>query len=220
MKNQISKIVFLMIISSILLSASSIKINSEKGNSSKMEDSNKTERATFGGGCFWCVEAIYEELKGVISVTAGYSGGDVENPTYEQVCTGNTGHAEAAQIIFNPEVISYKELLEVFWKTHDPTTLNRQGNDIGTQYRSVIFYENEGQKKIAEKYKDKLDKSESFKDPIVTEIVPLEHFYIAENYHQDYYEQNKTQPYCRFVITPKLDKFKKVFGDKLKDKSK
>ena len=183
-----------------------------------MKQNKKTEIATFGGGCFWCVEAIYEKLDGVISVTSGYSGGDVKNPTYEEVSSGETGHAEAAQIVFDPDKISFKDLLEVFWKTHDPTTLNKQGNDTGTQYRSIIFYENEQQKEIAEKYKSKLDNSGIFDNLIVTEIVPLEHFYEAENYHQNYYERNKSQPYCQLVITPKLEKFKKIFGNKFKNK--
>jgi len=214
MKHQLIKIGLIIFTSTFVLLLLFPKIN--EGHIKKMEQNKKTETATFAGGCFWCVEAIYEKLDGVISVTSGYSGGDVVNPTYEQVCTGNTGHAEAAQIVFNPAKISYKDLLEVFWKTHDPTTLNRQGNDIGTQYRSAIFYENKKQKEIAEKYKSKLDKSDIFKNPIVTEIVPLESFYPAENYHQDYYERNKSQPYCQLVITPKVEKFKKIFGDKLK----
>ncbi|MBI1933974.1 MAG: peptide-methionine (S)-S-oxide reductase MsrA, partial [Ignavibacteriales bacterium] len=146
----------------------------------------------------------------------GYSGGTKENPTYKEVCTGNTGHAEVIQVTFDPSIISFKDLLEVFWKTHDPTTLNRQGEDVGTQYRSVIFYHNDEQKKVAEEYKTKLESAKVFKDPIVTEITKFKNFFPAENYHQDYYEQNKSQPYCSFVITPKVEKFKKVFHDKLK----
>ena len=218
MKHQLIKIGKIIFTSAFVLLLLFPKI--DEGQIKKMEQNKKTEIATFAGGCFWCVEAIYEKLDGVISVTSGYSGGDVVNPTYKQVCSGNTGHAEAAQIVFNPDKISYKDLLEVFWKTHDPTTLNRQGNDIGTQYRSAIFYENNKQKEIAEKYKSKLDKSDIFDNPIVTEIVPLVRFYPAENYHQDYYEQNKSQPYCQLVITPKLEKFKKIFGDKLKKNDK
>ena len=172
--------------------------------------------ATFGSGCFWCTEAIFERLNGVVKVESGYSGGKVENPTYEEVCTGTTGHAEVTQITYDPSVISYDELLEVFWKTHDPTTLNRQGNDVGTQYRSVIFYHNEEQKELAEKYKAELDKSGVWDNPIVTEISPFTNFYPAEGYHQDYYENNPAQPYCSFVITPKVEKFEKVFKDKLK----
>ena len=177
------------------------------------------QKATFGSGCFWCTEAIFERLKGVVSVESGYSGGNIENPTYEEVCSGKTGYAEVTQIVFNPSVISYDELLEVFWKTHDPTTLNRQGNDVGTQYRSVIFYHNEDQKELAEKYKIELDKSGAWEDPIVTEISPLTNYYSAEKYHQDYYENNPNQGYCAFVIAPKVEKFEKVFKNKLKDKN-
>lgn len=180
------------------------------------ENNNKTAVATFGAGCFWCVEAVFMDLKGVISVVSGYSGGHVENPTYKQVCSGDTGHAEVVQITYNPGEISFEELLEVFWKTHDPTTLNRQGNDVGPQYRSVIFYHNEEQKQLAETYKQKLDASGAFKDPIVTEVVPFEKFYKAEDYHQNYFNQNEFQPYCSFVIRPKVEKFRKVFGNKLK----
>ena len=182
-----------------------------------MANENKNfETATFGSGCFWCTEAIFQNLKGVERVTSGYSGGTKENPTYKEVCSGNTGHAEVIQVVFDPAVINYNELLEVFWKTHDPTTLNRQGNDVGTQYRSVIFYQNENQKKLAEYYKAELEKSKIWDDPIVTEIVPYKNFYTAEDYHQNYYEQNTSQPYCSFVITPKIEKFKKVFKEKLK----
>lgn len=175
------------------------------------------EKATFGSGCFWCTEAIFENLNGVTSVVSGYAGGHVDNPTYEEVCTGTTGHAEVTQITYDPNIISFDELLEVFWKTHDPTTLNRQGNDVGTQYRSVIFYHNEEQKELAEKYKAELDKSGAWDDPIVTEISPFTNFYVAEEYHQDYYMNNPNQGYCAFVIAPKLEKFKKVFKDKLKN---
>jgi len=176
----------------------------------------KTDTATFGTGCFWCTEAIFQRLDGVVKVVSGYSGGNVENPSYEQVSTGTTGHAEACQIIYDPAKISYDELLEVFWKTHDPTTLNRQGNDIGPQYRSVIFFTNPSQKEKAEHYKAALDKSGAFNNPIVTAIEPYRNFYSAENYHQDYYDQNGGQPYCRFVIAPKVEKFEKVFHSKLK----
>lgn len=184
------------------------------------KNSNTTAVATFGAGCFWCVEAVFLDLKGVKSVVSGYSGGHVENPTYKQVCGGDTGHAEVAQITYDPDAISFEELLEVFWKTHDPTTLNRQGNDVGTQYRSVIFYHDEQQKKLAERYKQKLDASGAFKDPVVTEIVPLEKFYRAEDYHQNYFSQNESQPYCAFVVRPKVEKFRKVFADKLKSEKK
>jgi len=174
------------------------------------------QKATFGSGCFWCTEAIFENLNGVHSVISGYAGGQVLNPTYEEVCTGTTGHAEVTQITYDPSVITYDELLEVFWKTHDPTTLNRQGNDAGPQYRSVIFYHNDEQKKLAEKYKAELDKSGAWDKPIVTEISPLTNYFPAEDYHQDYYNNNPNQGYCAFVIGPKLEKFRKVFKDKLK----
>ena len=176
----------------------------------------KTDTATFGTGCFWCTEAIFQELKGVLKVTSGYSGGTVKNPSYEDVCSGTTGHAECLQIIYDPKVISFDELLEVFWEAHDPTTLNRQGNDVGTQYRSVIFYHDAEQKKKAEEYKMKLDKSGAYNNPIVTEITAFSHFYPAENYHQDYYRLHGSQPYCTFVIRPKVEKFEKVFQTKLK----
>jgi peptide-methionine (S)-S-oxide reductase len=174
------------------------------------------DTATFGAGCFWCVEAVFQELKGVISVTSGYSGGDVKNPTYEQVCSGTTGAAEVAQIVYDPKVITFKELLEVFWQTHDPTTINRQGNDVGTQYRSVVFYHNEEQKELAEKYKAELNKSGAWDKPLVTKIEPFTAFYSAEKYHQNYYSQNQDAPYCQYMIRPKLDKFRKAFHDKLK----
>ncbi len=172
--------------------------------------------ATFGNGCFWCTEAVFQRLKGVKTVVSGYSGGSVKNPTYRQVCTGTTGHAEAIQITYDPKEITYEDLLAVFWHSHDPTTKDRQGNDVGTQYRSVIFYHSDEQKQLAEKYKKKLDESGLFRAPIVTEIVPFTEFYRAEDYHQNYYNQNSGQPYCRAIIGPKLEKLKKVFHDKLK----
>lgn len=179
--------------------------------------SDKVDTATFGTGCFWCTEAIFEELNGVLKVTSGYMGGSVKNPTYKQVCTGETGHAECVQIQYEPDKISFDELLEVFWQVHDPTTLNRQGADEGTQYRSAIFYHNDEQKQKAEKYKVDLDKSEAFNKPIVTEITPASVFYTAEDYHQEYYQNNKNaNPYCSIVIRPKLEKFQKVFSKKLK----
>ena len=174
------------------------------------------ERATFGSGCFWCAEAVFERVKGVKDVISGYAGGDADDPSYDEVCSGSTGHAEVVQITYDPNVISYDELLGIFWKTHDPTTLNRQGNDVGTQYRSIILYQNDEQKKLAEKYKDELNKSGAWDKPIVTEIKPLTKFYKAEDYHQDYYEKNPSQGYCAFVIGPKVEKFEKVFKDKLK----
>ena len=176
----------------------------------------QTEAATFGAGCFWCVEAVFLELDGVVSVESGYSGGAVPDPTYDQVCSGTTGHAEVCRIRYDPAKIDYEGLLEVFWRTHDPTTLNRQGNDIGTQYRSVVFYHNEQQRKLAEKCKRELDAAGAFPGPIVTEIVPAVEFYKAEQYHQDYYRNNPQQGYCRVVIGPKLEKFRKVFKGKLK----
>jgi peptide-methionine (S)-S-oxide reductase len=175
------------------------------------------EEATFGAGCFWCVEAIYELVEGIEHVESGYSGGHIENPTYKEVTTGTTGHAEVARVLYDPSVISYEELLEVFWHTHDPTTLNRQGNDVGPQYRSVIFYHNEEQRKIAEASLKKTDESDLWKDPIVTEIQPLENYYVAENYHQNYYENNPNAGYCSYVIAPKVKKFKKEFSYLLKD---
>lgn len=183
------------------------------GVSSQVE--KKTAIATFGTGCFWCTEACFQQLKGVVSVTSGYTGGKTKNPTYKEVCNGETGHAEAIQVVYDPKIITYVELLEVFWKIHDPTTLNRQGNDVGTQYRSAIFTHTEEQKKQAEEYKSKLDKSGAFKDPIVTEITPASVFYPAEDYHQNYFKLNGSQPYCQYVIKPKMDKFKSVFKDKL-----
>lgn len=174
------------------------------------------EKATFGGGCFWCTEAIFLEVKGVKQVVSGYAGGSTKNPTYKEVCTGLTGHAEVIQITYDPKEIKFEQLLEIFFKTHDPTTLNRQGNDVGTQYRSVVFYHNEAQREAAVKIKQLLDASGAYSSPIVTEISPFKEFYAAEDYHQDYYSQNGNQPYCRFVIQPKLDKFKKVFADYLK----
>jgi len=175
-----------------------------------------TDTATFGAGCFWCVEAVFQQLDGVLKVTSGYSGGHVANPTYEQVCSKQTGHVEVAQIIYDPQKITFDELLEVFWKTHDPTTLNQQGNDHGPQYRSVVFYQNNEQKKLATDYKVALDKSGAWPNPIVTTIEPLKNFYVAEDYHQNYFNANADQMYCRYVIQPKLEKFEKVFKDKLK----
>jgi peptide-methionine (S)-S-oxide reductase len=177
-----------------------------------------TETITFGSGCFWCTEAIFQQVKGVEKVVSGYSGGHVVNPTYEQVCEKNTGHAEVCQLTFDPSQVSVDELLEIFWQTHDPTTLNQQGNDIGPQYRSVVFYHNENQKERAEFFLNELSKSGAFEKPIVTTIEPYKNFYKAENYHQNYYNQNGSQPYCYFVIRPKVEKFEKAFKDKMKPK--
>ena len=178
-------------------------------------NSSELKLATFGSGCFWCTEAVFQRLKGVLKVESGYSGGKRENPSYDQVCSGATGHAEVVQVTYDHALIKYEDLLEVFWKTHDPTTLNRQGADIGTQYRSVIFYHDDEQKKLAEKYKDELNKTEIFDKPIVTEISPFDKFYKAEKNHQDYYNNNPAQPYCSFVITPKIEKLEALFADKL-----
>jgi peptide-methionine (S)-S-oxide reductase len=171
-----------------------------------MKIMEKTEFATFGGGCFWCLEAVFERIGGVVSVTSGYAGGHKENPTYDDVCSGNTGHAEVVQIGYNPETITYNDLLDLFWKAHDPTTLNRQGPDMGTQYRSIILYHNEMQKDAALKSKSELERSSRCNNPVVTEIVELKQFYPAEAYHQDYYEKNPYYGYCRVVISPKLKK--------------
>ncbi len=177
---------------------------------------NQTQVATFGAGCFWCTEAVFLNVKGVLKVVSGYEGGKVANPSYREVCTGETGHAEVTQITFNPKEVTFEELLEVFWNTHDPTTLNRQGADVGTQYRSVVFYHNEEQKKTAEAYKKQLDASHVYKTPIVTEISAASTFYPAEDYHQNYYALNPNQGYCQVVIRPKVEKFKKQFASKLK----
>ena len=169
----------------------------------------KSDIATLGGGCFWCVEAVFQRIEGVLSVKPGYAGGDIKNPTYKQICTGNTGHAEVAKIEFDPEKITYSQILNIFWQSHDPTTLNRQGNDVGTQYRSVIFFHDEIQREIAEKSKIDADKSGYWDNKIVTEITLLNNYYDAEDYHDNYYNNNPNQPYCLFVIKPKLDKLEK-----------
>lgn len=178
--------------------------------------SENLDTITLGAGCFWCIEAVFLELKGVQSVTSGYTGGVVDNPTYKDICTGMTGHAEVAQIIYDSSTVSLDEILEVFWKTHDPTTLNRQGNDIGTQYRSAIFYHSKEQGQKAKHYKDKLTELNAWDKPITTEISPLSVFYPAENYHQNYYALHGNEGYCKYVIQPKVEKFKKAFADKLK----
>lgn len=193
-------------------------------NSNKMKELPKTivevpagmEVATLGGGCFWCTEAIYQDVKGVDKVLSGYSGGHVDNPTYKQVTSGRTGHAEVIQVFFDPKTITFAEILEIFWATHDPTTLNRQGNDVGPQYRSAIFFHSDSQKEEAEFYKKQLDASGAFPNPIVTEITEFSNFYVAEDYHQNYYSDNGLMPYCQYVIRPKVEKFKKAFAEKLK----
>ncbi len=177
--------------------------------------SNEMQVATFGNGCFWCTEAVFQQLKGVSKVKSGYSGGHSPDPTYKEVCTGETGHAEVLHIEFDASVISFEELLEVFWKTHDPTTLNRQGNDIGTQYRSVIFYHTEAQRASAEQYKNQLTESRTWPNPIVTEITPFDVFYPSETYHDNYFASHGHEPYCAIVVRPKVEKFQKTFKEKL-----
>jgi peptide-methionine (S)-S-oxide reductase len=186
-------------------------------NDSAGASAGEFELATFGSGCFWCTEAVFDQLKGVKSVVSGYSGGRLENPTYEQVCGGLTGHAEVIQVTYDPAEISFADLLRVFWETHDPTTPNRQGHDVGTQYRSAVFYHNDQQRKLAEEYKRQLDVSGTFSAPIVTEIAPFTKFYPAEKYHQDYFAQNPGQRYCEYVIRPKVEKFRKEFADLLEE---
>ncbi|MBU6158348.1 MAG: peptide-methionine (S)-S-oxide reductase MsrA [Bacteroidetes bacterium] len=206
-----------------LFSCAPLDVNNPNSNQSintsymTSNDFTKTDTATFGAGCFWCVEAIFQRVEGVLKVTSGYCGGHVINPTYEQVCEKNTGHVEVAQIVFDPAKISFDELLEIFWKTHDPTTPNQQGNDVGPQYRSVVFYHNEIQQKKANQYKKALDGSGAFVHPIVTTIEPYQNYFEAEDYHQNYFNLNKnTNPYCSYVVQPKVEKFEKVFKHKLR----
>ena len=209
---------FVLTISTLM----SLFCQAQKNNTTKslnMTDNKnnvKMDTATFGTGCFWCTEAIFQEVEGVSKVTSGYSGGKADNPTYKQVCSGTTGHAECLNVVYDPAKITFDELLEIFWQVHDPTTLNRQGNDIGTQYRSVVFYHNEEQKNKVEKYKAELNKSGAWDNPIVTTLEPFVKFYPAEDYHQNYYNDNTGQGYCQFVIRPKVEKFQKVFKSKLK----
>lgn len=207
LKNYIFLSVFILLIISDFSSGQTNK------KTVKME---KKEMITLGAGCFWCVEAVFLQADGILKVESGYMGGSLKNPTYKDICTGETGHAEVVQITFDSEKISISDILEIFWKTHDPTTLNRQGNDAGTQYRSVIFYHNEIQKNIADKLKIDLNSSGAYSKPLVTEISPSSTFYVAENYHQNYYNLNGSQPYCYFVIKPKIEKFRKVFPLKVK----
>ena len=183
----------------------------------QMNTEQTKETITLGGGCFWCIEAIYQELSGVIKVVSGYSGGKVTNPSYEQVCSGTTGHAEVIQITFNPEIITFKKILSVFFSIHDPTTTNRQGNDVGTQYRSVIFYHTSKQNKTALEVIEELNGVGTFENDIVTEVAPFKEFYEAENYHRDYFKLNTSQPYCKVVIQPKVENFRKNNRDNLKD---
>ena len=205
------KSLYLLLFLSYALTACGQKQASSQNNNLK-----NMEIATFGAGCFWCVEAVFQRLEGVEKIVSGFSNGSTKNPTYKDICEGTTGHAEVCRITYDPKKITYDELLEVFWKTHDPTTLNQQGADRGTQYRSAIFYHNETQKMLAEKYKKALETEKVFDKAITTEIAAADTFYPAEDYHQDYYNQNTSQGYCSFVITPKVEKFKKVFKDKLK----
>jgi peptide-methionine (S)-S-oxide reductase len=196
-------------------------LNAPAMSQTENQSGNKTESnlevATFGGGCFWCVESVFEQVKGVKSVVSGYEGGRVKNPTYKQVCTGNTGHAEVCRVEYDPKEVSFEKLLQIFWKVHDPTTLNRQGPDEGTQYRSVIFYHTEEQREIAQKYKKKLNELKAFRSPVVTEISETSEFYPAEEYHQDYFAKNPRDAYCNYNIPPKLEKFRQAFGDMVKD---
>jgi peptide-methionine (S)-S-oxide reductase len=192
------------------------KITQTKNNMTNEVNNNELDTALFGAGCFWCVEAMFQRLDGVVKVESGYAGGHMVSPTYKDVCTGTTGHAEVCRITFDPKKISYETLLSIFWQTHDPTTLNRQGNDVGTQYRSAIFYYNDIQMQLAEKYKSELNASGAFSNSIVTEITAINNYYSAEDYHQNYYNQNSEQSYCQFVIAPKVEKLEKVFKDKLK----
>ncbi|GIQ58526.1 peptide methionine sulfoxide reductase MsrA [Flavobacterium collinsii] len=200
-----------------LISLFALSINGFAQNS-KTKSTSNLETITLGGGCYWCVEAVYENLDGVKSVVSGFSGGKVANPTYEEVCTGTTGHAEVVQITYDKNITDINEIFKVFFTVHDPTTLNRQGADVGTQYRSVIFYKNDEQKKAAESIIAELNKAKVYSSPIVTKVEPFRAFYKAEDYHQNYYANNKNQPYCKMVIQPKIEKFEKVFKDKLKKK--
>ena len=208
-------IFFISIVSVILLCSFLIPTTSKKNNMTTK--TTTLETVTLGAGCFWCVEAIFDNLKGVESVVSGYAGGTVKNPSYKEVCAGTTGHAEVCQITYDTSIISFDELLEVFWQVHDPTTLNRQGGDVGTQYRSAIFYHTEKQKEIAAVYIAKLTEEKVFANPIVTEITAFTNFYPAEDYHQDYFELNGENPYCSSVVKPKVEKFKKIFKAKLKE---
>ena len=210
-----------LILSFMLVSCQSSQVEIPKTEknmeNNTISNHSHTDTATFGAGCFWCVEAIFQQVDGVISVESGYSGGAIKNPSYREVCSGSTGHAEVCRITFDSSKVTFDELLEIFWQTHDPTTINRQGADIGTQYRSVIFYHSEFQKQRAEYFKTKLNEEKVFSRPVITEISPLTNYYKAEDYHQNYYNQNTEQGYCTMVIQPKLEKFKKAFSDKLKN---
>ncbi len=209
------KLFVYIILSVIFFNSCSGKADELKKERASMDESN-AEFIVLGAGCFWCVEAVFQDLSGVLAVNSGYTGGKTKNPTYKEICSGSTGHAEVVKITFDPKIITLSDILEVFFATHDPTTLNRQGADAGTQYRSAIFYTDENQKITAQKMIDALTKSNEFDNPIVTEVTKLGEFYEAEDYHQNYYNDNSNQPYCVFVINPKLEKLKKRFKDKLK----
>jgi len=213
--NKLLKNIALIGLISIVLTHISCGSSTKSSQTKQVMNTAKLDTITFGAGCFWCVEAVYQRLKGVHSVTSGYMGGQLKNPTYREVCSGLTGHAEVCQVTYDPQVVSFETLLEVFWQTHDPTTLNRQGADVGSQYRSAIFAHSGAQLKAAQDWKANLNAKKVFPNPIVTEVTTASAFYPAEDYHQDYYNQNGTEPYCQIVIKPKMDKFLKAFKDKL-----
>jgi peptide-methionine (S)-S-oxide reductase len=213
MKNCLKLLNFSLILLLFIACDSQVVKSQQPDKQSQKTNMSQTDTITLGAGCFWCVEAVLQQVNGVVSVKSGYSGGSIKNPTYKEICSGLTGHAEVCQVVYQPDVISLPELLKIFWYTHDPTQLNRQGNDIGTQYRSAIFYHNDSQKQIAETLKAELDKSGAWDKLIVTEISAFTIFYTAEDYHQNYYNENSDQPYCSYVIKPKLEKFDKVFSE-------
>ena len=212
----ITHLICFLLASSCLSACAQAPKKSKKSDKTEKINLMNTQTITLGSGCFWCTEAIYQRLEGVVKVTSGYSGGHVDNPTYEQVCDKNTGHAEVCQIVYDTTKISLDDILAVFWKTHDPTTPNQQGNDVGPQYRSAVFYHNEHQKEVAEAYIKALNESKAWPNPIITEVTAFSKFYSAESYHQNYYNDNPNQGYCRYVVGPKVEKFEKVFADKLK----
>jgi peptide-methionine (S)-S-oxide reductase len=216
MRPAISVLLFMMLVFGLVFRATKTTQARHIDKSSNMTTTQVNDTATFAGGCFWCIDAIYREIKGVVEVKSGYTGGKTVNPTYSEVCTGQTGHAEAVQIVYDPKKVSYAQLLEVFFTVHNPTTLNQQGADVGTQYRSAIFYHNQAQKELAELVIKRLTAEGTYPNPIVTEVVPFKVFYVAEGYHQDYFENNRRQPYCQMVIQPKKEKFEKAFKDLLK----
>ncbi len=217
MDTQFAKLLFLILLTGTLSACAQTRESKPMTTNQDVSNTPGLEQAVFGAGCFWCVEAVFQRMEGVVAVESGYTNGHVKNPTYKEVCTGNTGHAEVIKLYFDPKVTSFAELLEVFWRTHDPTTLNRQGNDVGTQYRSGIYYLNDTQRDIAEKSKEAIQEAGVWDGKVVTEIVALENYSKAEDYHQNYYNTNPNQSYCYYVISPKVEKFKKLFGDKLKE---